>query len=131
MAIADGPPSVKKVHFSTPVSSVLLAPIVEFATCYVGPDADLEDIEAKATKFLDLVADAEGLVGVSSGWTSEDIDSPDGEGKVKAFVGALGWESVEAHKASASRDAVKQAIGPLIAAIEKIEVVSFVSIGFV
>jgi hypothetical protein len=114
------------VHFSSPFSNVSDAPVVELATCYVGPDADLKEVEAAAVKFLAfLKANAKGILGISSGWTSEDIDSPRGEGKMKAIVGALGWESLEAHMASAQSDAMKEAIGPLVAVVEEIEIVSY------
>jgi hypothetical protein len=124
-AIAGGPLNVKNVHFRTPFSKVSEAPIVELTTCFVGPDADLNEVETIADRFLDIVkTNAKGFVDVSSGWTLEDIDSPDGQGKMKAFIGALGWESLEAHMTSVKSDAIREAIGPLVAAVKKLEMVS-------
>ena len=56
--------------------------------------------------------------GFASGWTTEDVSQQNDQNAkafVKAFVSALGWDSMEAHYAFNTTDTVRKNVGGIAA----------------
>ena len=84
------PPSAALSHTTSPVTGILT---------FVLPSQD-ESFEKNVNKFLDIVKEkAEGFKAAAQGWIIEDVEHENlGSGKKgKAFVGMIGWESLDAH----------------------------------
>lgn len=102
MTIVDGPFTMMHANFTPHPPSAAIShttsPVTEVLTCYL---KEKDDSFAKnAEKLLDIVKEeAEGFKGASGGWVIEDVDHESfGSGKKgKAYVGVIGWESVDAH----------------------------------
>ncbi|EXJ81149.1 hypothetical protein A1O3_07438 [Capronia epimyces CBS 606.96] len=104
-AFLSGPPRFYHVHFDPHPPTVALADggpfATEFITFYFPADYSEEDqkaVEERVKKLVKVIeGTAKGFKGSAGGWVAEELDLPDGSAKAKAFIGLLGWESVEAH----------------------------------
>ena len=103
MSIVDGSLTMYHANLSPHPPSAAISstssPVTECLTCYFSSlDSSYEE------RFNKLVAalseGAEGFKAAAGGWLVEDVEHEKiGSGKKgKAFVGFIGWESVEAHK---------------------------------
>ena len=109
-------PSAAKLAFA------LSAPVTELATFYLLSESHSWDENVK--EFLNRTVDgADGLVGGTSGWSLEDVEHdkfPTGE-KGKAYLLAIGWESLEAHMAFRETDLFKNSISLLMGEPKSVE----------
>lgn len=84
-------------HFyPTPFPPAVLgsAPVVEIVTFYNTEEHFVKNVE----RFIESCApDMKGCVGHAFGGVVEEIEKAEGEGKGKAVVLCVGWESKEAH----------------------------------
>lgn len=98
MTIVDGSIEMRHANLTPHPPSAALgtaSPVTEVFTSYL--DKEDEEFESKVKQMLKVIADnAEGFKGASGGWVIEEVDYKGDKGK-KAYVGLLGWESVEAH----------------------------------
>ena len=62
-------------------------------------EAKMEEFEALWEGFSEHTKKAEGFTGVTLGWSHESEIEYATAGKSKVYVGALGWESIDAHMA--------------------------------
>lgn len=84
------------------------SPVTEVLTCYFGEKGD-EGFESKYKQVIKITSEnAEGFKGAVGGWVVEDVEYEGKKGK--AFVGLVGWESVEAHMAYRETQAFKDNI---------------------
>lgn len=69
-----------------------------------------ESYDGNLRKFVDVLEGLEGFKAASRGWVIEDVEHERiGEArKGKAYVGVVGWESVEAHMKARETDAFKE-----------------------
>lgn len=88
------------------------SPVTEVLTCYFEGKAD--GFEGRFDGLIRGISDseaAEGFKGAAGGWMVDEVEYK-GE-KRKAFVGLVGWESVEAHMAFRETQAFRDNI-PLL-----------------
>jgi len=91
---------MQHAEFRTPFSTAAVTPIVEMLTLYFPGDIDQGNVDATLTEFIQTIVDnAKGFLGYTSGWIAEEVEHERVEGKAKAYAGAIGWESLEAHMA--------------------------------
>ena len=103
MSIVDGHPTMYHANLNPHPPSAAISstssPATECLTCYFSSlDPSYEE---NFNKFVAVLSkDVEGFKAAAGGWLVEDVEHEKiGSGKKgKAFVGFLGWESVEAHK---------------------------------
>lgn len=70
------------------------SPVTEVLTCYFEKEDD--GFDSKVDQLFKVLSEkAEGFKAASGGWVVEDVEYKGKKGK--AYVGVLGWESVEAH----------------------------------
>ena len=104
-SVMDGTPTLYHASLNPHPPTALsptVAPCTELLSAYFDPsisDANQKSFESNAQKFVDVLAShapGNGFKSVSSsGWVIETVQH---EGKdAKAFVGAIGWESRDAH----------------------------------
>ena len=100
------PPSAAVSPTTSPVTEVFTAYFHEHSDSYVG---------AVDKAFKTLKDKAEGCKATARGWVVEEVeDERVGKGKKgRAFVGCIGWESVEAHMRFRETEGFKKII-PLL-----------------
>jgi len=107
-SILSSPPYLH--HFEpTPFPPSILgtAPVIEMATFYGTEPSFLSNVE----KFMDsLKGKAPGYVGHAFGPVVEEIEKTEGEGKSKAVMLCIGWESKELHLKFRETEAFKENI---------------------
>ncbi|KAJ8062668.1 hypothetical protein OCU04_009190 [Sclerotinia nivalis] len=85
--VLAAPPNILVIEFKPYApAEVVDAPFVQMITMQQGTSSE-DDLRAQITKFKGF----EGCTGVASGLSLDDVD-----GKGKAFVAAVGWDSLEA-----------------------------------
>ncbi|KAF2813753.1 uncharacterized protein BDZ99DRAFT_436210 [Mytilinidion resinicola] len=112
--LVAGPPKINIVSRlqNGPFFSVITAPITEMVTLFFPASYAEADFNANFAKFKAIIDEsAEGAKGVVGGWSVEEV--PPAEGDAKLFVGAIGWESIDAHMEFRKTEAFKEAI-PLL-----------------
>jgi quinol monooxygenase YgiN len=107
------------VHFTpTLLSLALKAPVVEVLLLYTSPDST-DEVPTTLTRFLDiLAANAEGTTGSAHGWVREELEKDGVEGKLRGYMVAVGWESVDDHMKYRETEAFKESI-PLVRQLAK------------
>lgn len=110
-SVMDGAPDL--YHFTPTVgnqTAAFSAPVNEIVTFYL--PLDDTTFGPNMEKFCDiLLKHGEGMVGVVGGYSVEEVEHEKLEGKKgKKFLGAIGWQSVEAHMAYRETDAFKDNI---------------------
>ena len=75
--------------------------------------AEKESWEQRFKKFLTIMPGAQGYKAHATGWVVEEVVHEEIEGKAVAWVTAIGWESVEAHKAFRETELFKKSVEPL------------------
>ena len=110
MTIVDGPLTMNHANLTPhpPTAAVgAAAPVTEVLTIYFEKVDD--GFEGKWNEVVKACSDhAEGFKAGAGGWVVEDVEY---EGKKrKAYVGLIGWESVEAHHAFRGTEAFKNNI---------------------
>lgn len=98
MTIVDGPLTLYHAnltpHPATAAALGTASPVTEVLTCYFEKEDD--GFESKVNRLFKAVSEnAEGFKGAAGGWVIEDVEYQEKKGK--AYLGVLGWESVEAH----------------------------------
>lgn len=122
-ALLSDPPHLYHVHFKTPFNKPASAPVTEMVALYFAPDYKPSDFDPDFGKFTAVLEkSAEGYRGSAGGWVVEELEY-DGQ-KGKAFVAAIGWDSIDAHKAYRETEAFSNSIGALRAATRGIDLVS-------
>lgn len=118
MTIVDGPLAMYHANFKPhPPSGAISStssPVTEVVTSYF--TAHDANHEGRMEEFFAVLNEkAEGFKSASAGWVIEDVEHEKFESgkKGKAFVCALGWESVEAHMKFRETDAFKESISLL------------------
>ena len=113
----EGKPTVYYVYFDPqPPPAVFESPAVEKFIAYfpaTSNSADRENWEVRFKRFLTILPGAEGYKNHATGWVLEEVDHEKVEGKVKPWITAIGWESVEAHKAFRETVLFKDNVGLL------------------
>ena len=101
-----------------PPSAPLEAPITALVTFY-GLPSNEEEAGTFIQTFREtyegwerLVKEAPGQLATAAGFTLEDIDGPSGD-KAKAFVVAIGWDSIDSHTSFRETEAAKMAFALL------------------
>lgn len=115
--ILDGPASIHHAYLRSPsqsgATSSLTAPVTELATFYFPSsisDSEQKEFDDTAATFNEVVEKhAEGCRGISGGWAVEEVEHAS-VGKGRAYVLALGWDSVDAHMAFRETKEFKDAI---------------------
>jgi len=116
---------MQHAEFRTPFSTAAVAPIVEMLTMYFPSDVDQASVDTTLIGFIQTVVDnAKGFVGYTTGWVAEEVEHEKIEGKAKAYVVAIGWESLEAHMAYRETQTFKDDIVKLRAVAKGSAVVS-------
>lgn len=114
--LLSGAPSITHFTFDPPTSfsRALAAPVTELAT-FTLPPSSTDAFNASLGPFAETVSKtADGCAGVAKGWSVEDVEHEKlDDGKGKACLLAVGWQSVEAHMAYRETEGFKGAIGPL------------------
>lgn len=111
MTIVDGPLTMRHANLTPhPPTAALGAasPVTEVLTSYF--EKEDEGFQSKFDQLVRVISDsAEGFKAASGGWVVEDVEYQGKQGKKgkKAYVGLLGWESVEAHMACRETQAFK------------------------
>ncbi|KAF1988351.1 hypothetical protein K402DRAFT_33564 [Aulographum hederae CBS 113979] len=124
--ILRAPAFLHHAHFRVPFEEAAKAPVVEMLTCYFPADInypDQEEFEKVSDELFEAAkTHSEGYVGFAGGWVAEDLKHEslieEIGGKGKAYVAAVGWKSVDAHKEFRETDAFKKKIGPMREAAE-------------
>ena len=110
MTIIDGALTMHHANFSPhPPTAVLgtAAPVTEVLTAYFEKEND--GFDAKVKKLFGIISDnTAAFKAGAGGWVVEDVEFK-GK-KAKAYVGLLGWESVEAHVSFRENQAFKDNI---------------------
>jgi len=103
--ILSGAPSVFHVKFSSKLTeAIITSPALEIAS-FFSPTPEMAD---GFEKFISVLGKSDGFHGSGSGSIVEDVSPSDGGDKQKAFLGVIGWSSVDSHvKAMQGEDAVK------------------------
>ncbi len=91
-ALTPFPPrqALSKVH----------SPVTEIVTFYFAadfPETSHDKISSDTETFRNALGAPGGCNASAGGWVLEQVDLPDGQGKGKAFVMVIGWDSVDAH----------------------------------
>lgn len=76
------------------------SPVVEIVTVYFPaniPKTSQDKIASDIRKFRDVLEGPGGCNASAGGWVLEEVTTPGGEEKGKAYIMMLGWDSVEAH----------------------------------
>lgn len=113
--IVDGTPDIHHVRFSLgDVSSACSAPVTEMLTIYLpssksAPSPDEFESSVWNPFITTLSRHAEGFVGHAGGHVVEEVECR-GETGLRAYVAAIGWESVEKHMAYRETEAFKESI---------------------
>ena len=99
------------------------APVTEFFVTYFTPDYSNESSYSSAfSKWTDVAkSSSDGVQGSAYGWSyGSDLEAKEPSGKSKfggakgkAFIGAIGWSSLDAHSAFKGTGAFKENIGSL------------------
>jgi hypothetical protein len=82
------------------VLSKVHSPVTEIVTFYFAADfpaASHDKISSDTKKFRAALEAPGGCNSSAGGWVLEQVDLPNGQGKGKAFVMVIGWDSVDAH----------------------------------
>jgi hypothetical protein len=95
--IIAGPPKIFHVNFRHPFQVVSEAAVVEMATIYLPIDFDQTAFEKIWDALVKSLSTADGFCASTSGWVIEELENDKVEEKTRAWVGAIGWASVEAH----------------------------------
>ena len=108
-SVIAGTPNLHHVRLSVPVTKVAVAPVVEMLTLHFPADVEKSSFDSIWERFVDVLSkNSEGFVGSTGGWVVEDVVFDGQPGK--AFVAALGWESIQAHMAYRETQAFKDTI---------------------
>lgn len=108
-SIMAGMPNLNHVRFNAPVTKVAIAPITEMLTFYFPADVEKSSFESIWERFIEvLIKNSDGCVGDTGGWVLEDVAFEGQPGK--AYVAAIGWESIQAHMAYRETQAFKDSI---------------------
>jgi hypothetical protein len=86
------------VNFRSPFKTVSEAPVLEMATMYLPVDFDQTAFERTWDALIKSLSTADGFCSSTSGWVVEELENDKVTEKIKAWVGVIGWASVEAHE---------------------------------
>ncbi|CAN8096697.1 unnamed protein product [Discula destructiva] len=99
-------PAVKPMHnvfeFDNDFAAVAAAPAVTLTGFFV-PVAQIAAFDAEWAKTKEGATAPDGIVATAQGWALEEVDMPDGKGKI--FMVSVGWDSAakaEAQKAGSA-----------------------------
>lgn len=110
MTIVDGSLTMHHANFTPHPPTAALgtaSPVTEVLTAYFEKEDD--GFDAKVKQLVKAISEnSEGFKGASGGWVIEDVEYEGKKGK--AYVGLLGWESVDAHMAFRETQAFKDNI---------------------
>ncbi len=111
MTIVDGDISMLHATFDPHPPSAALSvnnSVTEVLTAYFASKD--ESYDGNIRKFVDVLEGLGGFKAACGGWVIEDVEDEKvgEEGKGKAYVGVVGWESVEAHMRARETDAYKE-----------------------
>ncbi len=103
--ILSGPGDLTHVHFdphpparATSNNSSRVTEMCRFVFSANVSDSQKSEFESSFATFTKAVEQAEAFLGMSSGWVVEEIEHTSLKGeKGKAFVAAIGWQSVDGH----------------------------------
>lgn len=128
--IADGELNLFHVEFTAAGAQrvALGAPVTELVTIHA--QSKNSELTNGAQKFAEVLnKDAQGFLGITSGWSIEDVEHEKLEGKGKILFLAIGWQSIEAHMAFRETEAFKNNIGLLREGVKASEMhhVKFIS----
>ena len=91
-------------HPPAPAVSHTFSPVTECFTSFFDPsisESEQADYDAVVRKLLKDSADSQGRPkALAAGWIMEEIEKTEGEGKTKAHIAFIGWESVDDHMAA-------------------------------
>jgi hypothetical protein len=93
----SGPPILYHVNFRVPFAMVSSSPVVEMATMYLPFSFDPSTFERIWDTLIESLSAAEGFQASTSGWVVEEQHNDQVDTNCMAWVGAIGWASVEAH----------------------------------
>jgi len=114
-SVMAGMPNLHHVRFSAPVTKVAVAPITEMLTFYFPADVEKSSFESIWERFVDVLSkNSDGYLGNTGGWVVEDLAYEGQPGK--AYVAAIGWESIQAHMAYRETQAFKDTISEVVGA---------------
>ena len=110
--LQDGDIDLHHVHFSPhPPSNAMAMKTVPASQCfilYLALDVDQKSYEENIQEFVKTLEErAKGFKGCTMGWVVEELEHENVEGKCKAYAGAIGWDSVQAHMAFKETQAYK------------------------
>jgi len=110
-----GKPNLHHVRYSAPMTKAVTAPITEMLTFYFPADVEESSFELAWEQFIDALSkNSDGYVGSAGGWVVEDLEYQGQPGK--AYVVAIGWESIQAHMAYREtqpfKDTISGVLGP-------------------
>lgn len=110
MTIVDGPLTMRHANLTPHPPTAALgttSPVTEVLTCFF--EREVDGFQSKFNQLVKAVADnSEGFKAASGGWVLEDVEYEGKKGK--AYVGLVGWESVEAHMSFRETQAFKDNI---------------------
>lgn len=92
------------------------SPVTEIVTFYFAadfPEESYDKISSDTEKFRKALERPGGANHSSGGWVLELVDLPDNQGKGKAFIMVIGWDSIAAHE-ECLKDSIVQQHVPLI-----------------
>ncbi|KAL9119330.1 MAG: hypothetical protein Q9187_004119 [Circinaria calcarea] len=120
-SLVDGKAYLIHVHFEPhPPLAVLsgsFSPVTEILTVYLPSSTSPESqkaYEQNFAKFMKVLEECgEGYRGYRSGWVVEELEHESLGGKGKAYLAAIGWDSVEKHQATREKEKFKENIGLL------------------
>lgn len=118
--ISGGVPVMYHAAFAPPhprqVLSKIHSPVTEIVTFYFAadfPEALHDKITSDTERFRTTLEAQDGCKASAAGWVLEQVDLPNAQGKGKAFLMVIGWNSVDAHNESL-KDPVVQGLVPII-----------------
>ena len=113
----NGPPTSYHAILDPPQpATTFSSPTVEIYTGYfpaATKAAEKDSWEQRFKHFLTIMPEARGYQAHATGWVVEEVVHEGIEGKAMAWVTAVGWESVEAHKAFRETELFKKMVEPL------------------
>jgi heme-degrading monooxygenase HmoA len=90
------------------------APVTEMMMLFFPASFSNSELDGPYKAFAELVNTKSPAVSISSGWVVEEQQHASlGDAKGKAFVIAVGWESVESYSAYQETSEFKDAIAPV------------------
>ncbi|RMZ83057.1 hypothetical protein DV738_g1339, partial [Chaetothyriales sp. CBS 135597] len=111
------PPFLFHVNFTSDSVPARESPVTEVAPLNVAldtSDADKSAFEAKALALIEHLKNEGKASSYALGWVIEDLDNPNTpDGKSKALLALIGWQTVEDHLAAQETSSYKDLLEPL------------------